>query len=167
MYIVDSSSLINIDRRLPEKIFPGAWQLLSDLVNNGRLIAPVEVNYELTRGSDEVCKWVDSNEKCFKKDSDELFEKVKEIQSLFPLMADPNSPHHADPFLVALVLLQKNQDRFEKSEFCLLTDEKGTGVEMRDSNLKDIKKIPDVCRYYQINCLDHLSFIQKEGWKIQ
>ena len=42
-YVIDSSSLIELNRRYPIDIFPGLWKKVEELINKGLLISPEEV----------------------------------------------------------------------------------------------------------------------------
>jgi len=46
----------------------------------------------------------------------------------------------------------------------VVTDERGklgTNPKLHENNMK---KIPDVCKRYGIECTDHIGMFRKEGW---
>jgi len=40
VYVIDSSSLINMHRQIPRDVFPSVWGRPESEINAGRLIAP-------------------------------------------------------------------------------------------------------------------------------
>jgi hypothetical protein len=66
LYIIDSSSLIEIKRRYPISTLPGIWEDLHALVQRDQLIAPMEVKREILQGDDELVEWAKTHEKMFK-----------------------------------------------------------------------------------------------------
>ena len=41
-YIIDTSSLVELNRNTPIDVFPGVWKGLKSLAKSGRLVAPRE-----------------------------------------------------------------------------------------------------------------------------
>lgn len=89
VYIVDTSSFIEMKKRYPKDVFPTLWQRVDELIRMGRLIAPVEVKKEIDRGDDDLKKWVDSRKKMFVDPSLSQIDRVKEILNEFPSLAEP------------------------------------------------------------------------------
>jgi hypothetical protein len=57
-YCIDTCALIDLWRRhYPPDVFPGLWEDIERLVNQGRLIAPREVLEELRGVDDEILEW--------------------------------------------------------------------------------------------------------------
>jgi hypothetical protein len=54
LYVVDTSFLIEIHKRYPEKTLPGIWKDLDALIREGRVIAPEYVRSEINRQDDEL-----------------------------------------------------------------------------------------------------------------
>ena len=53
-YIIDSSSLIELNRHNPIDVFPTVWQKIESLISKGFLIAPKEVLYEIIERDDQL-----------------------------------------------------------------------------------------------------------------
>jgi hypothetical protein len=168
LYIIDSSSLIEIQRRYPHDIFPSVWKHLHDLAMEGRLVAPIEVKKELLEGYDSLKGWIHNHEEIFREFDQDLIIKTQKILGRFPRMADSESEklYNADPFIIALALqMQENPQRpLISYVITVVTDEKGKLASNPKLHEHNMKKIPDVCEKYGIACSDHFGMFRKEGW---
>ncbi len=168
LYIIDSSSLIELQRRYPPDIFPTVWEHIHDLAIAGRLIAPVEVKKELLEGYDILLQWVTDHDFVFREFDDDFIVKTQEILKQFPRIADSESDklYHADPFVVALALTMKErpQQTLIKYRICVVTNEKGKLIGNPNLHQNNMKKIPDVCTHFGIDCIDHFGMFREENW---
>ena len=73
LYVVDTSFLIEIHKRYPEKTLPGIWKDLDALIREGRVIAPEYVRSEINRQDDELKDWVNRHDEMFESISTELW----------------------------------------------------------------------------------------------
>lgn len=168
LYIIDSSSLIEIQRHYPIDIFPSVWKHLHDLAKDGRLVAPFEVRKEILEGYDSLKSWIHNHEEIFLEFDADLILRTQRILSRFPRMADYESEklYNADPFIIALALqMQENPQRsLVPQVITVVTDEKGKLETNPKLHEKNLKKIPDVCEKCGIVCTDHFGMFRKEGW---
>jgi hypothetical protein len=168
LYIIDSSSMIEIQRRYPQDIFPSVWKHIHDLAMEGRLVAPVEVKKELLEGYDSLKGWIHNHEEIFREFDDDLIVRTQKILGRFPRMADSESEklYNADPFIVALSLqMQENPQRpLISYAITVVTDEKGKLTSNPNLHENNMKKIPDICDKYGIACCDHFGMFRQEGW---
>lgn len=168
LYIIDSSSLIEIQRRYPVDIFPSVWKHLHDLAKEGRLVAPVEVRKELLEGYDSLKGWIHNHEEIFLEFDADLILRTQGILGRFPRMADSESEklYNADPFIIAMALqMQENPQRsLVPHIITVVTDEKGKLGTNPKLHEKNMKKIPDVCEKLGIVCTDLFGMFRKEGW---
>jgi len=105
IYIIDSSSLIDLRIHYPIDIFRGIWNNFETLIKNKSLISTIEVLNEITRRDDELTNWGNHHKKIFKPINSSCVEKVKEILTKFPQLVDVNKiTPDADPFIIALAL---------------------------------------------------------------
>jgi hypothetical protein len=58
VYCIDTSSLIELKIKYPREVFPTLWEKMEELIQNGQIIAPIEVKKEIEKGDDELKKWV-------------------------------------------------------------------------------------------------------------
>jgi len=62
IYIIDTSSLIEMKNKYPKEVFPTLWKNITELISKNRLISPMEVRKELKKGKDELSKWIKQKE---------------------------------------------------------------------------------------------------------
>ena len=136
------------------------------IIRERRLIAPHEVKREIDAGDDDVSKWLSVHQEMVSPTSIEIIHEVEDIIARSPPIADEKKEKPvADPFLIAQVLVERKQKRFDQTEYYIITEEKGTNSSISENSLKNLKKIPDLCRYYNIPCLNLIGFFRQEGWK--
>lgn len=164
VYCVDTSSLVTIQRTYPLAVFPGVWECLAELAEDGRLVAPREVFNELKQGGDdEIFQWARDHGFVFRDLDPEQVEVAKQIvndskfEGLFDL--DKETPE-ADPFVIALAAVQQRRHPMFPEQWVVVADE---------SRVQPGKKprIPDVCRdpRYQIEPIRTLDMFTREGWE--
>lgn len=164
IYCIDSSALIDLRLIYPRGTFPSLWKKLSQLVKDGRLIAPREVWREVKR-DDEIPAWVkvEDNGRMFLKQTAASIRIAVDIVSRFPGLVDPDKETaDADPFVVALAKSrhEEGQDLFASQRHVVLTSEK--------AKPHGKPKIPDVCAAYEVECLSGsralTDFFAQESW---
>ena len=166
IYVIDSSSLFLLHKQFPLDIFPGLWERMDIIISEGRLITSHEVKREADVGDDAVGKWLVEHQNMVKPTTVDILLSVGIIIANSPPVAQEKSERPvADPFLIAQVLTERKQTRFDITEYCIVTEEKGTNTQVNENNLKNLKKIPDLCRYYDISCLSLYGFFRQEGWR--
>ena len=161
VYCFDTSSLIDLNRRYPRDIFPGLWERLGGLAQNGRLVAPREVFRELEKGDDELVPWARERSEMFQDLDDAQIEAVREILVRFPNLVDRDKETpDADPFVVALAVVQ---NRLE-SQSMLPRPWVVVAEESRRRSPDQRPRIPDVCEHFAVSCLRVFNLIRTEGW---
>jgi hypothetical protein len=158
VYVIDTSSLINMRRQCPEDIFPGVWSALARLVKEGRLVTCMEVKAEVERGSDsDLLSWLKRNKAIYRGlDTDQL-RTIQEVLAKFTGLVDHNKETaDADAFLVALALASNrmNSNSFLPLEFVVVTEES-----------KKRSHIPNACEHYKIRCMRFHDMFREENWK--
>ena len=158
IYIIDTSSLIEMKNKYPQDVFPTVWQRMDELYRAGRLIAPLKVKEEIK--DDELIEWLKNKEKIFIKSDKEQCDIVKEILKNFPYLAKPEKPDapNADPWIIALALELKKEEQeklLPENEYIIITEESKTKP----------NKIPGVCNHYDIKCINLLELFKEERWK--
>ncbi len=151
LYCVDTSALLDgWVRHYPPDVFPALWSRIDQLIEDGRLIATVEVLVEIERKDDDLFAWV-------KKRKDALFIQIDEpiqlvvadILAQFPKLVDTRRNRSAaDPFVIALA-------QFRSAT--VVTGERPTNTPHRPN-------IPDVCSARSIPCIPLLKLIRNERW---
>ncbi|RZN14978.1 MAG: DUF4411 family protein [Methanosarcinales archaeon] len=62
-YIIDTSSLVQLNRNNPLDVFPTIWKKLEALIKENRLVAPKEVLLEISQNDDQLNKWAKNQKK--------------------------------------------------------------------------------------------------------
>jgi hypothetical protein len=150
-YSIDTSSILDGWRRYyPPDVFPGLWDNLELLVQDGQLRATDEVRVELERKDDEVLAWAIKQSGLFIELDEEIQASVSQILAQFPKLLDTRSNRSgADPFVVALAKINGAS---------VITGERAT-------NSLDRPNIPDVCAALGIRSLSILELIREKTWR--
>jgi hypothetical protein len=168
IYCIDTSSIIDMEQYYPIRRVQRYWQLLDGLVNQRRLIAPVEVFKELTKVGDPY-RWAYNhrrNNRLFISNFIGKYQQVQRIISECKGLIDPNKPSsiQADPYLIALVQYMSSRPRQRtltlsdsSPDYIILTEEQATG------NIEKYK-IPDACRKYGILWYSMRKLLDLENW---
>ncbi|MBU2589808.1 MAG: DUF4411 family protein [Nanoarchaeota archaeon] len=160
-YIIDSCSLIELNRKYPMVVFPGIWKNMEKLINDGLLVSPKEVLSEIEKGDDEVKEWAKKQKKLFKELNENQINIVKDILKKYPSLAKSNSlTPVADPFVIALAVEMENDPQTTLIEIIkkriIVTEESLSGNKI---------KIPFVSHKYGIECIFLVEMFKKERWK--
>lgn len=158
IYIVDTSSLVKLNRNNPIDVFPSIWEKLKLLSDNNRLIAPKEVFNEIKQNDDMLSKWAKQQKKMFKEPTQKQITIVQEILKEYPALIDAERKYDADPWVVALAVeISSNQQTTLFSiKRIVVTEEKLRGNQI---------KIPFVCNQKSIEAIDVVELFRTEGWK--
>lgn len=158
-YIIDTSSLIELNRRYPIDVFPTLWKNVEGLINKGLLILHKEVLKEISHMDDALKKWAQKQKKFFKELTPKQMQIVKEILKKYPSLAKSNNEKAAaDPFVIALAVelgSEAQKTLFEKCRI-IVTEEKLRGSRVR---------IPFVSKDYNIECINIIEMCRVEGWQ--
>jgi hypothetical protein len=156
MYVIDSSSLINLGRHYPKDIFPSAWTALEKMIGNGRLISPREVLRELLAGDDQLASWAKAIPGFFIDVSADQTAILQEIISSFPNINDTSRlGPHADPWVVTLAVWMVRNRTWPSAT--VVADERKGGPGSH--------KIPNVCAAFHLGCCNLLDFYRTESIK--
>lgn len=151
-FCIDTCALIDLRRvHYPPDVFPGVWDDIEGLIDQGLLIAPSEVFNELKGVDDDILRWARRFKKMFIASDENQLREVTDILVKFPRLIDPNkTTPEADPFLIALA---------KSTRWAVVTSEKPRA----DPSARP--KIPDVCKSYGIGCISLVEFFRELGWK--
>ena len=156
-YVIDSCSLIDLNKYSPIDVFPSLWEKLSSLINQGFLVAPKEVFKEITERDDELAKWAKRQARLFIEPTENHVKIVREILEKHNSMVDADRKNDADSWVVALAVDLKNspQRQIIPVKIVVVTEEKIKGNQI---------KIPLVCQEYDIEAINIMKMIRTEGW---
>jgi Domain of unknown function (DUF4411) len=160
LYCFDASAFITLSRtderviQIPESV----WTRLAKLMEEGVIISHQLVFDEISSQSknpDFIAKWVADKQDYFLPRTDAQKEIVPDIVRKFPHLIDfAREKEQADPWLIALAI-EKERDTgiFHKTEATIVSQE----------NPESSKKIPAVCKKFDIKHLSLRGFFDKMG----
>ena len=160
-YVIDTSSLIDLNKRYPIDVFPSLWQKVNALIAKGNLISCREVLKEISVKDDALRKWAVKQKGLFRELDIEQSKKVREILAKYPALAQSETEvAAADPFLIALAIVLSNDPQktlgLNTKTHVVVTEEKLRGNKI---------KIPFVCQDYKIQCIPIIEMFRIEGWQ--
>ena len=159
-YVIDSCSLIELNRKYPIDIFPTVWQKVESLIDKGFLVSPKEVLKEIEKGDDNLKEWSKKQTKLFKNLTVKQIQIVQEILAKYPkwLNEDSMTPI-ADPFVIALAI------EMEKDPQTTITETIKKRIVVSEERISGKKtKVPYVCHQYGIECIFLIDMFRNEGW---
>ena len=158
IYVVDSSSLIDLARFTPMDVYPTVWDRLESLVDERRLMAPVQVLYEIRSGSDALVSWARAHGEMFRPVDRAVMLTAQQILGEYPSLAKRRDRNDADAFIIGLAIsvMKPEQRRLTPSKAVVVTEEKLKG---------DRVVIPFVCQNYDLESLSCLGMFRAEGWQ--
>jgi len=158
-YIIDSCSLVDLNRHNPIDIFPSLWKKIGELIKSEMMISHIEVFNEITQQDDKLTEWLKDYKQMFKGFSKKQADVVKKILSKYPSFVKKDSRYDADPWLVALA--KEIQDNPQKNLFYSIKRLVVTEESMKGNKVK----VPFVCKEFGIDCINRIEMIRHEGWK--
>ena len=158
IYCIDTSSLVNLHLWRPKRRFVEVWGCIDQLIDDDRLVAPIQVFRELARKDDALAQWAKSRKSMFKRTSPKLVKRVQEVLRKFPDLIDQDEPaESADPYLVALAIHKQRieRERLFRRDVVVITEEKYALGRTR---------IPRVCEQYGLKYLTIHQMFLFEDW---
>lgn len=152
IYVFDNNVYINLFWNFYRSRFPTLRQKFDAYIVSGQIISVREVLNEIEGRDDQLSKWAKQNRQIFIHPSFEelafisdIF-KVNHFQMLVRIEERLKGKPVADPFVIA---------KAKVIQGCVVTDE---------SLRPNAAKIPNVCEYFGVDCLNLEGFMEKENW---
>jgi len=152
IYVFDSSALIDLFKNYYPMRFPSLWEKFESSKTEGKIVSVREVLNEIKGYGDRLDGWAKENRDFFQLPSPEELVFVAEIfkiphfQSLVRKKERLQGKPVADPFVIA---------KSKALEGCVISQESKTPKAAR---------IPNVCAYFSIDCLNLEGFMEREDW---
>ncbi len=154
IYVFDSGPLIWMFRYYYPDRFPSLWGQFDELIANQRIISVKEVSRELDGQDDLLANWINDNKQIFQEPTQNemifigsIFQ-VSHFQGLVRKQERLQGKPVADPFVIAKANLVQDG--------CVVTTEKYK---------ENASQIPNVCKHFNIPCINLEKFMEKENWK--
>ena len=152
VYCFDTSSLLHAWRRAyPPKRFSRLWACFDDLIEEGRMVASIEVLNELKKKDDDVFEWAkDRKESMFLEIDEKIQVQIGQIMADYPRLVDTKTGKSGgDPFVIAQAMIQN-------PHYIIVTEEQGGSSKS--------PKIPYVCIQEGLRHINLLTLIEDEDW---
>jgi hypothetical protein len=128
--------------------FLKVWDRLSDLVEEGRLVAPMRIYEELQRQNDELYQWVKMRKRMFIEPDNEQLAITYQLSRDFPyLLRRHKDMKPGDAWVIALA---------RQRGFWVVSNENPGSLEN--------PKIPFICGKYGITHIKFSAIIHSEQW---
>ncbi len=151
-YVMDTNFFHNVQHYYPET-FPSFWENIDEAILGEKISSVKEVRNELERyiKCPDLLEWINNNGHIFTIPSYEEIEIVRQIltvpgfRNLIHAKNLRNGWPAADPFVIAKAW------------------ETGAVVVTEEHRKKE-GRIPDVCEYFKVKCMNAKGFMKNEGW---
>jgi len=152
IYCLDTNVLIEPwNKYYSPDLCPDYWNILCDLVRQKRVFCTDEVKREVEKVDDGLCGWIKANPELVHEITEDVQSKLRRVLRKFPTLVNPTKDRSmADPWVVA---------------HAWSADATVVTKEMPSNSLKRIK-IPDVCREFNIRCIDDFTFLKEVGIRL-
>lgn len=153
-YVFDTGIFFDIfDHYYPDR-FPSFWEKFNFAIASGDIISTNEVFREIEKKEDSVFSWAKTHKDIFTEpiafEMDfvtRIFSERPHFQQMIEEKKRLKGQPVADPFIIAKAYIE---------ERCVVTTEKWK---------KNSAKIPNVCEYFGIPCVDFEGFMKEVNWK--
>jgi len=152
MYVIDTSVVSALHKNYYREHFPSLWKNFDGMVEAGLITSTREAFRELEDFGGDSFDWTKANEKIFTIPDAAEGAMVVKIYSVPHFQANMEKQkllkggRNADPFLIARAAVLG-----------------GTVLTMEQLK-ENSAKIPNICKYFNIPCVDLRGFMVKEGW---
>ena len=157
-YVIDTSSLVKLNRENPIDVYPSVWKKIEGLIKQNKLVSPKEVHNEINAKDDDLTAWAKNHQDLFVEPTKKQIEIAQKILGDHPSLMDAERKFDADPWVIALAkdLIESPQKTLVKIKLIVVTEEKIRGNKV---------KIPLICKKLSIPSIDLISAFREEGWK--
>jgi hypothetical protein len=154
LYVFDNNTLSSIIKFYYYERFPSFWERFNELMLAGEVVSAREVRNEIKNwGEETLAKWAENNPIFFEDPTieemqfvSEIF-KVKHFQQLIGNTQRLKGSPVADPFIIA---------KAKVNDGIVVTMEKYK---------ENSAKIPNICRHFDIRCMNLEEFMIEKDWK--
>ena len=153
-YVMDTGFFVTC-RSYYHENFPSFWNKMNEAVIVGKISSVKEVQKELENYGGEqehLLNWIERHEHIFTDPTLEELDKTREIFKIpkFLKIVKNQARMQEKPVAVPFVIAKAWETRAT-----LVTEE----------SRKKEGKIPDVCEYFGVKCMNTEEFMKNEGWK--
>lgn len=156
MYVFDTNILITIFKYYYISTFPSFWEYFNEYIENGKIISVRDVLKEINayhNSNSNLLIWANQHKNIFYQpnESEMIFVSdifsFKHFQNNIPKESQLVGRPVADPFVIA---------KAKVNDGCVVTNEEYK---------KNGAKMPNICNYFKVNCINLNKFMELENWK--
>lgn len=163
IYVFDTSSFRALQHFYPA-IFGTIWKQMGELVESRKILSTKEVLRELDRQdiTKELEEWVRDRKSIFLEPSREetnfvsIMLSTKDFAGLLGKQPQPQVRPVADPFVIACA---------KRYSATVVTEEGWNHSATSLVPKPNARKIPNVCEYFKIPCINLEAFMREQGWR--
>jgi predicted nucleic acid-binding protein len=150
IYCFDTSALLQPwNTYYSMQFFPDFWNVIEALAREGILFCTEEVYREIEKKDDSLAAWVKEQPFLFREATEDVQKNLRVIlESHKELVQAGKDRSRADPWVIAHAMAE------------------GAVVVTKEGYAPRKIKIPDVCRAYEVPCIDDTQFVREIGLKI-
>ncbi len=151
-YIFDLGPFRILINNYYESTFPTLWGSFNEMIVEEEIISVREVFNEIKRKTDRLVTWAENNKNVFHQPTEIEIEYIKDIfevnhfKQLIKKGKILKGSPVADPFVIA-------KARYHKG--CVVTQE---------TYKPNSARIPNICKYFEIDCINFEEFMNTEDW---
>jgi hypothetical protein len=153
-YIIDTSSLSTVFKHFYREAFPSFWERFDRMVGNEEIVSTREVRNEIKNHvlKDEIEAWVKNYSKFFPTPTVNELQFITQIYSVTHFRNSISQKELwkgkplADPFVIAKAYV-----------------ENGTVI-TEEVYKPHAAKIPNICEYFKIPCINLQEFLKQHKW---
>lgn len=152
MYVIDTSVISALHKNYYRKQFVSLWERFDGMVEGGRITSTREAYRELADYGGDSFEWARLNQGLFVTPNAQEGAFVAEIYGVKHFQANIEQQKilrggkNADPFLIARAATT------------------GATVLTMEQPKLNAAKIPNICKHFDVQCLDLRQFMEKEDW---
>ncbi len=147
-YVFDTNIFITLQRKQPVDVYPMVWDKIGQLMESGIVISSREVYDEIIMGRDALAEWVKQRKECFLPTTTDVQLMTRAILNKHRgLVEGGKKANSADPFIIALAIIKDSTVVTEEGKNRSLT----------------APQIPDVCEKENIDCIEFITFLRRNG----
>jgi len=151
-YVFDTSAFVVLFENYYRGVFTTLWDHFDEMVKTGEIVSTREVKREIEDQTDKLTAWMTDHADIFIVPTAEegLFVgqiyQVRLFQDGIEQKKILKGGKNADPFVIAKAKVTN------------------TTVVTLESEKPNSAKIPNICKKFNVKCLDLESFMKTEGW---
>ena len=153
-YVFDTNTLNSIFKFYYQDTFRGFWQNFNSMVKSGEIVSVKEVRRELSRWESwtNVKAWASNYQDFFANPTEDELQFITRIYAVkhFQQNIEQRKLLKGEPVADAFVIA-----RAAVNDATIVSEEKFR---------PNAAKIPNICRYFKIDCIYLKEFLVKEGW---